>query len=367
MSLFPTDYESILARLQSIDPERYDSTRNYLDGAVTRLSPYLTHGALTLPDVRDFAYLRAGKRASYRLVFELAWREYFRRVWWDLGDGIFSDIKRPQAPVREAVGLPTALLNAATGIEAIDASVRDLYETGYVHNHARLWTAMLAANIAQVRWNAGADWYYYHLLDGDLASNTLSWQWVAGTFSSKKYYANQENLNRFDRKHRQQGTFLEVPPEELADLPIPEALREVRSPERDCVLPLSEPIRVEPGATVRLYHPWSLNPRWRQGPDAVRILVLEPSHFARFPMSERRMDFLLALARNIPGLRVYVGEAGELPGLAEAGEVVSLAHPATRHFPGCKDRPAWLFPQWPDFQSVPGSFTAFWKQTERWL
>jgi deoxyribodipyrimidine photo-lyase len=80
-----------------------------------------------------------------------------------------------------------------------------------------MWLAMLICNIAGTKWETGAAWMYYHLLDGDLASNTLSWQWVAGTFSSKKYFANQENLNKYgNSQDRQYGTILDKSYEDLA-------------------------------------------------------------------------------------------------------------------------------------------------------
>jgi len=118
---------------------------------------------------------------------------------------------------------------------------------------------------------------------------------------------------------------------------------------------------------VLLYHPWSLNPEWRKSESATRILILEPSHFQRFPISPRRMAFLLALSRNIPGLTLFAGEVGSLPGLEMAECIVSQAHQSQRHFPGQKDSPAWLFPQWPEKKAMPGSFMSFWKQAERWL
>lgn len=365
---FPTTTAQIQARLQSIQPARYAATRNALGGAVTRLSPYLAHGALTLPQVRTAAYALAGKRASYKLVFELAWREYFQRVWWEKNTAIFADIKRPQAPVRERQQVPVAFLEASTGVRAIDASLTALYESGYVHNHARMWTAMVGANLAQVHWKPLADWYYYHLLDGDLASNTLSWQWVAGTFSSKKYWANQENLNRFDPANAQHGTFLDTSYEALETLSIPEVLQPTQLAALPCTLPEGESITVAPGQRVLLYHPWALDPHWHtDDTEALRVLVLEPSHFARHPISPRRWAFLLGLAANIPNLRVFVGEVDTLPGLSAASSVTSKAYPATRHFPGIHEAPDWLFPRWPASKPVPGSFMGFWKTVETWL
>lgn len=367
MDDFPTTTAAIRQRLDAIDPTRYAATRNAVDGAVTRLGPYLTHGALTLPEVRDAAYRIAGRRASYRLVFELAWREYFQRLWWEQGEAIFADRKRPQPAARDDDALPSALVDAATGIAAVDAAVRALYDTGYVHNHARLWTAMVGVNVAQARWGPLARWYHYHLLDGDPASNALSWQWVAGTSSDKPYRANQENLNAFDPAHRQTGTFLDVPYDALPDLPIPDVLRACRTVALPCALPESDPVVVPRGADVLLYHPWSLHPAWRADEAAVRVLVLEPSHFDRHPIAPRRVAFLMALARNIDGLRVFVGSADALPGLTDAARVRRVAHPATRHWPGAADEPAWLFDAWPKERLLPGSFMGFWKKVEAWL
>ena len=361
---FPTDSPAILARLDALDPGRYASTRNFLDGAVTRLSPYLTHGFLTLPQVRDAAYARAGKKASYKLVFELAWREFYQRTWEEQGDAIFSDLRQPQEGVRVRGVVPAAVLDARTGISAVDASVTQLYETGWTHNHARMWTAMLTANVGGAHWQAPADWYHYHLLDGDPASNALSWQWVAGAFSAKKYVANQENLNKYDPVNFQRGTFLDRPYEDLLEPPFPKVLEPIRAPELPVVLPEPEQVEIAPGERVLLYHPFSLDPLWHAGDaDWKKILVLEPTHFARFPRSERRMEFLLALARNIPGLSRWVGDASGIPGIERAGEIRTKSHPAFGHFPGVHEPIARLFPG--DTRSVPGGFMAWWRRVEK--
>jgi deoxyribodipyrimidine photo-lyase len=81
-------------------------------------------------------------------------------------------------------------------VPAIDMAVRTLYATGTLHNHARMWLASYAVHLRHVHWRAGADWLVAHLLDGDLASNHLSWQWVAGTGSHKPYLFNADNVAR---------------------------------------------------------------------------------------------------------------------------------------------------------------------------
>jgi len=79
----------------------------------------------------------------------------------------------------------------------MDEVVRELINEGYVHNHARMWFAAYVVHWLKVDWRRAADWFESQLLDGDKASNHLSWQWVASTFSSKPYYFNKENLARF--------------------------------------------------------------------------------------------------------------------------------------------------------------------------
>ena len=76
----------------------------------------------------------------------------------------------------------------------MDESVRELVETGYMHNHARMWFASFVIHFRKLGWKAGERFFYRHLLDGDPASNALSWQWVASTFSHRPYLFNRENV-----------------------------------------------------------------------------------------------------------------------------------------------------------------------------
>jgi deoxyribodipyrimidine photo-lyase len=215
------------SRLSAIDPARYGATRNHLAGAVTRLSPYIRHGVLTLAEVRDavFARLRedmgspaAGSLqgelfggvgaaggivaagAGEKLIAELGWRDYWQRLWRQWGDGIWHDrepLKTGHPPDAYAPELPADLAAAATGLACIDAFAAELMDTGWLHNHARMWLAAYVVHWRRVRWQAGARWFLRHLLDGDPASNNLSWQWVASSFSHKPYLFNRSNLERF--------------------------------------------------------------------------------------------------------------------------------------------------------------------------
>jgi len=94
--------DAVLCRIDGIDPRVYDKTRNYLDGAVTWLSPYLTHGIINTCTVAMRVLEKHPKKSCYRLLFELAWREYFHRVWQEHGDLIFNDFYSPQSQVESA-------------------------------------------------------------------------------------------------------------------------------------------------------------------------------------------------------------------------------------------------------------------------
>lgn len=205
----------LLEYVSTIDPRDYERSRNSLNGKVTYLSPYITAGVISLTEIKNQILSKNGARESSKLIQELAWRDYFQSVHLSIGGDIFKSIKREQ-DFGQYQDMPTAILEGKTGVRIIDKAIAKLYNTGYLHNHERMWLAMLTCNVAGTSWQTGAAWMYYHLLDGDLASNTLSWQWVVGTFSSKKYFANQENLNKYGLSDDKQfGTILDKSYEQL--------------------------------------------------------------------------------------------------------------------------------------------------------
>ena len=195
---FPPTPEAAQLRLDHVSPKDYAHTRNALDGAVTHLSPYLTHGLLSVPDVASVMYHKYRLGVQHKLIYELGWREYFQHMHHHLGDGIGQSLHEgvltDESYSRE---LPEDLRHACTRVPAIDSAIRMLYTTGYLHNHARLWLASYVVHLRKVHWRVGADWMYSHLLDGDLASNYLSWQWVAATGSSKPYLFTAETVEKF--------------------------------------------------------------------------------------------------------------------------------------------------------------------------
>lgn len=360
---FPVQYEAIQQRLQQVDPVAYGKTRNFINGAVTYLSPYISRGVLTLPEVRDAVMSRGYKTWQIeKFLQELAWREFFQRVWWHKGTAIFNDLKHQQTDVQHRQ-VPQALLQAHTGITAIDQAIETLYETGYLHNHARMYVAGITCNLGKAHWWQPSRWMYYHLFDGDLASNSCSWQWVAGAFSSKKYIANQENINRYLHSN-QRNSYLDQPYETIFDQPVPEQLREVATPDFRTQLPDAPPLQLDAQLPVHLYSSYWLHYNWRNTEPANRILLLEPSHFERFPVSQKVLQFVVELAHAlVPGIQVYTGNFDTLP-LQPQQQVYFVEHPLHRHWKGSADPYPWLFPQ---VQSYHGSFFSFWKQASRYL
>ncbi len=360
---FPTDYNSIIERVNQINPVQYGKSRNFIDGAVTYLSPYISRGVISVKQIQDLVLEKGHPSASIeKFLQELAWREYFQRVWQAKGDLLFQDIKQPQTDVMHRQMIK-AIADAKTGIAVIDKKILEFYETGYMHNHVRMYVASIACNIGKAHWSASARWMYYHLLDGDLASNTCSWQWVAGTFSSKKYYCNQENINRYTHTS-QIHTFLDTPTETLAICPVPDALKSSVVLNLKTNLPIVPKPAIDSNKLTLIYNSYNLDPNWRKNQVANRILLLEPSHFQKYPVSEKVFEFILNLSQIIPNCQVVVGEASELKMLYEEstlGEngIISKEHPAFDYYPGTKDRRDWIYP---DVEGYSNSFFSYWKK-----
>jgi len=359
---FPTDYSDILERVQLIDAKRYGSTRNYVDGAVTYLSPYISRGVISTKMVFEQLLKRGENLAQIeKLTQELAWRYYWQQVWIAKKDGIDSDLKQPQHPVGNTL-ISNAIVGATTGISAIDKAVTTLYQTGYMHNHLRMYTASVACNIAQSHWKLPAQWMYFHLLDADWASNALSWQWVAGSNSHKKYYANQENINTYCRTD-QQGTFLDVGYDKLPTLEVPEVLKVFSPVQLHTELPEVPALVVNRELPSCVYNFYNLDPLWKKDLHVNRILVLEPSHFKKYPVSTKTIDFICALAKNIDGLQLYVGEFQQLVSDYGLTTVYYKEHPTANHYNGICEPRDWMF----DVQGYFPSFFSFWKKCKKQL
>lgn len=186
---------SAVKKLNNVDAIAYGRNRNFLNGSVTHLSPYLRHGCITLNEVFVFIKRRFGLQGE-KLLMELAWRDYWRLVWFAQGNAVLSEMEPPKVELGYKP-LSQEVKQGKTGLPCMDGFVADLLSAGYIHNHARMWLSSYIVHHLKVDWREAADWFEAHLLDGDIASNHLSWQWVASTFSSKPYYFNKESLARY--------------------------------------------------------------------------------------------------------------------------------------------------------------------------
>jgi len=356
---FFTDHATISERIASLKPAAYSRSRNHLSGAVTYLSPFITHGIIDTRTVAEQVLQRYASSTSEKLLTELAWREFFHRTWQINGDDIFADLRHPQEDVISDQ-IPAAITQATTGIQTIDQCISALIKTGYMHNHARMWLAAISCNLAKTHWYQPARWLYYHLLDGDLASNSLSWQWVCGSFSHRKYLANQDNLNRYSDTE-QHDTFLDVSYSELAQAPVPEVLQR----RTDCKLfnqyPASTATPIENSSeAILLYSIWNLDRDWRKNDSARRVLWIEPQMHEPMPLGPLRWEFISHWAASIPGLEVFVGSRDELfPNGFDAQNTTTREYPATAHWPGQRDERRWCYPL---PQGSIRSFSSYWKK-----
>ena len=296
-----------------------------------------------------------------KLVQELAWRDYWQQIWIAKGDAINTDLNYPQSPV-VSHQIPRAIINATTGIEAVDDAISMLYNTGYMHNHMRMYIASICCNIANCHWSEAAKWMYAHLFDGDLASNQLSWQWIAGSFSNKKYYANQDNINKFFDS-TQKDTFLEIDYEAFNALQVPSILSEKMPYNIGLSLPeIKNPITIEDQPSL-IYNYYNLDPNWREGEEFQRILLLEPSLFRKHFVSQKCIDFALDLKKNISGIKIFVGEFNELEKQLSSKNIIFKEHPLNAHYKGQELPREWLC-------SISGyfpSFFSFWKKCRKEL
>lgn len=360
---FPTNYEEIVQRIDDIKPLEYGHSRNYLNGNVSFLSPYISRGVISTKQVLEVLQAKGNKTSEIKkLVQQLAWREYFQRVWQFLQDDITNDILKRYNGVQNNK-IPISILNGNTGIHSIDNAINELYQTGYMHNHLRLYVASITCNLAKSDWQLPSQWMYYHLLDGDLASNNCSWQWVTGNFSSRQYFCNQENINKFTNTN-QTGTFLDKTYEELPQLNIPEELSQVEKIQLTTSLPEKTQPKLDTTLPLVIYTSYNLDPLWKQDIKANRVLLLEPSHFKQFPVSENVMNFITELAKNIDGIQLFSGELNELTGANNFPVIYSKEHPFTNHYPGIKEDRDWIFT---DIKGFFNSFSQYWKQCEKSL
>lgn len=357
---FPTALDDIIKKLDQFSPTYYASSRNYLDGSVSYLSPYISRGVISTKFVLHYLLEKGHdiKRIE-KFTQELAWRDYWQQIW--LHKAIDKDLKHQQPNV-DHHKVPNCIISAKTNINAIDKGINNLMETGYMHNHIRMYVAMLTCNIGRSHWLQPAKWMYYHLLDHDWASNALSWQWVVGANSNKKYIANQANINKYSHDD-QKETYLDYSYEYLEKCKVPITLKDTIHLELTTLLPSTQPLNINLSYPSFIYNSYNLDPLWKENEEGNRILLLEPSHFEKYPVSDKVIAFIMALSQNINNIQVFVGEFAELQKQLEGSRIYYKEHPTTTHYQGIKDERDWIS----DVKGYYPSFFKFWKLVKKEL
>lgn len=180
--------------------KRYASSRNFDFGPDNRknvsiLSPWIRTRLITETEILSAVLSRHSLGASEKFVQEVFWRGYFKG-WLEHRPQVWGDyLNSVQTLSNVDIAIAT---EGKTGIECFDHWAQELQETGYLHNHARMWFASIWIFTLNLPWQLGADFFLRHLLDGDPASNTLSWRWVAGLHTKGKHYiALPDNIQRY--------------------------------------------------------------------------------------------------------------------------------------------------------------------------
>ncbi|MDA7593360.1 DNA photolyase [Candidatus Pelagibacter sp.] len=183
----------------------YSKLRNFDFGPDNRsniscLSPYITHGTINELEVIDKSLKNFSFAKNEKFIQEVLWRVYWKG-WLELRPNVWSDYLIELGKVKDQFKNNQNYLDAIKGktnIDCFNEWIIELKENNYLHNHARMWFASIWIFTLELPWQLGAEFFMQHLYDGDAASNTLGWRWVAGIQTQGKHYlASEWNINKF--------------------------------------------------------------------------------------------------------------------------------------------------------------------------
>jgi hypothetical protein len=183
----------------------YSKLRNFDFGPDNRsniscLSPYITHGIINELEVVDKSLNKFSFAKNEKFIQEVLWRVYWKG-WLELRPNVWSDYLLELGKVKDQFKNNQNYFDAIEGktnIDCLNEWVIELKENNYLHNHTRMWFASIWIFTLELPWQLGAEFFMQHLFDGDAASNTLGWRWVAGVQTQGKHYlASEWNINKF--------------------------------------------------------------------------------------------------------------------------------------------------------------------------
>jgi deoxyribodipyrimidine photo-lyase len=214
--------EAALSRLETFVSKAgalYKNERNYDYGteynSVSCLSPYISRRMVTEDEIIKRVLTRHTYSSSEKFIQEVLWRVYWKG-WLEMHPSVWSVYRTKVEDYLSSFSSDAryrSAITGSTGIDCFDFWVNELINTGYLHNHARMWFASIWIFTLKLPWELGAHFFYTHLIDSDPASNTLSWRWVAGIQTKGKYYlASKENIKKYTKnRFSPKGLFDGIP------------------------------------------------------------------------------------------------------------------------------------------------------------
>jgi deoxyribodipyrimidine photo-lyase len=197
----------------------YSDTRNDLDKNTTQLSAYLKFGNISVREVYEKMKSKLGLKSD--LLRQLIWREFYAQLLYHNPQVLGNPLKEKYSKIKWDKN--TKNLNAwkkgMTGFPIVDAGMREMNETGYMHNRARLITASFLMKTLLLNWEDGEKYFSHHLTDYDPASNNGNWQWVASTGADSQPYFRIFNPWSQSNKHDPDTEYIKKWIPELQNVP----------------------------------------------------------------------------------------------------------------------------------------------------
>ncbi len=203
----------------------YSKLRNFDFGPEKRsniscLSPYITHGIINEQEVIQKALSKFSFSKNEKFIQEVLWRTYWKG-WLELRPNVWADyliklnqIKNDFKEDKDYI----AAIEGKTKVDCFNEWVKELKEKNYLHNHTRMWFASIWIFTLELPWQLGAEFFMQHLYDGDAASNTLGWRWVAGVQTQGKHYiASEWNIKKFTNNRFQNIKLNENAPPKVSE------------------------------------------------------------------------------------------------------------------------------------------------------
>ena len=217
----------------------YSRLRNFDYGPKNRsniscLSPYITHGVISELEVIKKSLNKFSFSKNEKFIQEVLWRTYWKG-WLELRPAVWTDYLNELRIIREKFKDNADYKNAIEGntnIGCFNEWVNELKENNYLHNHARMWFASIWVFTLELPWQLGAEFFMKHLYDGDAASNTLGWRWVAGIQTQgKNYLASEWNIKKFTNNRFSNIKLNENAPPKISDKTYAASKLEFKNPQ----------------------------------------------------------------------------------------------------------------------------------------